>query len=316
MSNITNSLIIPVYKNELNIVCLLAAIGDISVELSNDLEVVFVVDGSPDKSYELLKGSLNNVEFNSKLVLLSKNFGSLSAIRTGLEVATGEYFSVMAADLQEPPELVLTFFNSLKNEEIDLAIGVRDGRDDPLFSKVASILFWYFYKKFVIPDMPNGGIDVFGCNKIFRDNLLKLDESHSSLIAQIFWLGFRKKQVPYKRLKRQLGQSAWTFNKKVNYMMDSIFSFTDLPIKLLIRMGGMGILVFGVLGFVTFMSKILGFIVVPGYTSIFLSIGFIGAINLFGLGVIGSYTWRTFENTKARPLSVILSIEEFNESKK
>jgi len=316
MAVITNSLIIPVYKNELNIPSLLKAIRDMKKELSNDLEVVFVVDGSPDKSYEVLKNSLEKEKFSSKLILLSKNFGSFSAIRTGLEIATGKYYAVMAADLQEPPELAIQFFKILKNELIDIAIGTRDGRNDPYFSKLASNLFWSFYKKFVVTDMPKGGIDVFGCNKAFRDNLLKLDESHSSLIAQIFWLGFRRKQVYYKRIERQVGVSAWTFKKKVTYMMDSIFSFTDLPIKLLTRVGAFGIIVFGVLGLITFVSKIMGLISVPGYTAMFLAIGFFGAINLFGLGIIGSYAWRTYENTKKRPLSVILSVEDFNELKK
>lgn len=312
---ITNSLIIPVYKNELNIPSLLEAMRNMHAELSNDLEVVFVVDGSPDKSYEILKNSLDKEVFSSKLVLLSKNFGSFPAIRAGLQIATGKYFAVMAADLQEPPKLAIDFFRTLHDEPFDVTIGTRDGRDDPFFSQLASNLFWNFYKKFVVTDMPTGGIDVFGCNKAFRDSLLKLDESHSSLIAQIFWLGFRKKQVYYKRLERQLGVSAWTFKKKVTYMMDSIFSFTDLPIKLLTRIGAFGIVIFGILGLITFISKLMGLISVPGYTAMFLAIGFFGAINLFGLGIIGSYSWRTYENTKARPLSIVLNIEEFNESK-
>ncbi len=316
MAMIINSLIIPVYKNELNIPSLLDAIRNMHKELLNDLEVVFVVDGSPDKSYEILKNSLEKEIFSSKLVLLSRNFGSFPAIRTGLQVATGKYFAVMAADLQEPPELAIEFFKTLKNEPIDVAIGTRDGRDDPFLSQLASNLFWNFYKKFVVTDMPTGGIDVFGCNKAFRDSLLKLNESHSSLIAQIFWLGFRRKQVYYKRQERQLGVSAWTFKKKVTYMMDSIFSFTDLPIKLLTRIGALGIIIFGILGFITFISRLMGFIAVPGYTAMFLAVGFFGAINLFGLGIIGSYAWRTYENTKDRPLSVILSLEEFDEFKK
>ncbi|QIR75444.1 glycosyltransferase family 2 protein [Sulfurospirillum diekertiae] len=313
---ITNSLVIPVYKNELNIPSLLEALKKMDTELSNDLEVIFVVDGSPDRSYEILKHSLTNELFSSTLILLSKNFGSFPAIRAGLQAASGEFFAVMAADLQEPPELAIEFFKSLKNELIDVAIGTRDGRADPFLSQLASNLFWNFYKKYIVHEMPSGGIDVFGCNKAFRDQLLKLDESHSSLIAQIFWLGFRRKQVYYKRQERQLGVSAWTLKKKVTYMMDSIFSFTDLPIKMLTRLGAAGIVFFGITGFVTFISKLMGLIAVQGYTATFLATGFFGAINLFGLGIIGSYAWRTYENTKARPLSIILSVEEFNDKLK
>lgn len=315
MANITNSLIIPVYRNELNIPSLLEALRKINAELSNDLEVIFVVDGSPDRSYDILHEHLENERFSSTLVSLSRNFGAFSATRVGFQLAKGKYFAVMAADLQEPLELTINFFKVLKSEPVDVVIGTRDGRSDPFLSQITSKIFWSLYKRFVINDMPAGGIDAFGCNIIFRDQLLRLEESHSSFVAQVFWLGFRRKFISYTRLERQHGVSGWTFKKKVNYMMDSIFSFTDLPIKILTRLGAMGILFFGITGLVTFVSKLIGIIVVQGYTAMFLAIGFFGAINLFGLGIIGSYAWRTYENTKARPLSIVLSIEEFNESK-
>ncbi len=96
----------------------------------------------------------------------------------------------MAADLQEPPELLVTFFSSLAADECDVAIGTRVGRSDPFISRVASGAFWSLYRRLVVRDMPEGGVDVFGCNRNFRDELLKLEESRSSLIALIFWLGF------------------------------------------------------------------------------------------------------------------------------
>lgn len=315
MVNITNSLIIPVYKNELNIPSLLEALRKIHAELSNDLEVVFVVDGSPDRSYNVLQKHLENEPFSSTLVSLSRNFGAFSATRVGFQLAKGKFFAVMAADLQEPLELTINFFKVLKSEPVDVVIGTRDGRSDPFLSQITSNIFWSLYKRFVINDMPAGGIDVFGCNIIFRDQLLRLEESHSSFVAQVFWLGFRRKFISYTRLERQHGVSGWTFKKKVNYMMDSIFSFTDLPIKMLTRLGAVGIIFFGLTGLLTFISKLVGIITVQGYAAMFLAIGFFGAINLFGLGIIGSYAWRTYENTKARPLSIVLSIEEFNKSK-
>ena len=121
-----NSLIIPVYYNQDSLPALLKKIEFIYNKLSQDLEVLFVVDGSPDQSYEILKKNLPKTKYISKIILLSRNFGELNAIRTGLELATGKYISVMSADLQEPPELIINFFLSLKNEPIDLAVGVRE----------------------------------------------------------------------------------------------------------------------------------------------------------------------------------------------
>jgi len=315
MRKIDFSLIIPVYRNELNIPELLKIVKIISGKLQDSIEVLFIVDGSPDKSHEILSNALKTAKIYSKLVLLSRNFGSFSAIRAGLNLANGKYFAVMAADQQEPPELIVQFFTALKKNEADVIIGKRKSRSDPFFAKLSAKCFWYLYRKFIFSEMPSGGIDVFGCNKIFRDTLLTLRESHSSLIAQIFWLGFRRKTAEYERAERKTGVSGWTLKKKIDYMMDSIFAFTSLPVKLLTAAGAAGIILFGGLGLSTFISRLLGIITVPGYTALFLAIGFFGALNVFGIGIIGSYAWRTYENTKNRPESAVLSVKCFNTDK-
>ena len=305
------SIIIPIYKNEESIPHLLKVLVKIREQVDDVLEVVFVVDGSPDRSYEMLNEMLPDSGLNSQLLLLSRNFGSFAAIRTGLEAAHGKYFGVMAADLQEPPELILESFKILETEAFDIVVGTRDARKDPFVSKVSSQIFWYFYKKYIVPEMPIDGVDVFSCNKDFRQQLLKLDEAHSSLVAQIFWLGFRRKTIHYNRVEREHGVSAWTFKKKVTYMMDSVFSFTDLPVKLLTRIGLIGVFFFMITGMATFVSRLLGYIEVPGYAATFLAIGFFGALNLLGLGIIGSYVWRTYENTKQRPNTICMIKKAF-----
>ena len=305
------TLVIPVYRNEGSIPDLLDAVENLHHALNGEMETIFVVDGSPDRCYELLRSALPGKSFQSKLALLSKNFGSFQAIRVGLQLGSGERFAVMAADLQEPPELVLEMDRALRNEPIDVVVGVRDGRKDPLLSRIPSQVFWRLYRRYVVPEIPPGGVDVFGCNRHFRDNLLQLDERHSSLIAQIFWLGFRRKCISYVRQARQHGQSAWTLHKKINYLMDSVFAFTDLPIRLLIRVGGGGAFLAALLGLVVLIAKLLGMITVPGYAVTMLAISFLGAVNLLGLGIVGSYAWRAYENTKGRPLAIVLREENF-----
>ncbi len=299
------SVIIPVYKNEESISRLLQTLEEINANLENQLEVVFVVDGSPDQSYLLLKDALDKLSFPAQLLAHSRNFGSFPAIRSGLMAARGDFFGVMAADLQEPPELLIEFFKSLSADECDVTIGTRIGRNDPFFSRLASGLFWGIYRRLVMPEMPEGGVDVFGCNRLFREQLLKLEESRSSLIALIFWLGFRRKVVGYERQLRQEGKSAWTFRKKLDYMMDSIFAFTDYPIRLLMRIGSISSVLSILLGIIILFAKLSGTIDVPGYAATMLVILFLGALNLFGLGLVGTYAWRAYENTKQRPLSII-----------
>lgn len=298
------SFVIPVYENEASIPRLLEALSNMSRQLDGLMEVVFVVDGSPDQSFDLLRTALNSLEFPAQLLAHSRNFGSFPAIRTGLAAARGEYFGVMAADLQEPPELLFAFFKALALDECDVAIGTRTGRNDPYASRFASELFWRLYRRLVIHDMPEGGVDVFGCNRKFRDQLLKLEESRSSLIALIFWLGFRRKLVSYERLERQEGKSSWTFKKKVDYMMDSIFAFTDYPIRLLIRIGAVGCMLSIVFGVMVLVGHLSGQIAVPGYAATMLVVLFFGMLNLLGLGLVGTYAWRGYENSKKRPLAM------------
>lgn len=305
MEELKYSIIIPVYKNEENIPRLLTALKEMFISLDRKLEAVFVVDGSPDRSFELLKNELEHLPMPTQLIAHSRNFGSFPAIRTGLASARGDFFGVMAADLQEPPELLVQFFKSLANDECDVSIGTRNSRNDPFFSRLASGIFWGLYRKLVVKEMPEGGIDVFGCNNLFRQELLKLEESRSSLIALIFWLGFRRKPISYEREQRLEGKSSWTFSKKVDYMMDSIFAFTDYPIRLLMKIGAIGSFLSIGFALIIASARILGYIEVPGYAATILAVLILGALNLFGLGLVGTYAWRSYENSKHRPLSVI-----------
>lgn len=305
------TLVIPVYLNEGSLPDLLEAVTGLADTLDGQMETVFVVDGSPDRCYEILRRELPMRSFRSKLVLLSRNFGSFAAVRTGLMHGCGERFVVMAADLQEPPELVLRMDGILRGGDVDVVVGVREDRNDPLMSRLPAMIFWGLYRRYVVHDIPAGGVDVFGCNGFFRSTLLQLQESHSSLIAQIFWLGFRRQTVSYVRQERQHGTSAWTLRKKINYLMDSVFAFTDLPIRLLIRLGALGAGGAAVFGLAVIVARLAGAITVPGYAMTAILIVFFSALNLMSLGIVGSYAWRAYENTKARPLAVTLRVEEF-----
>ena len=310
------SIVIPVYRNADSIPDLVAALSAVAKraceELRIKVEVVFVVDGSPDDSHARLTQELPAAPFASQLLVHSRNFGSFAAIRTGLQAAGGEYYAVIAADLQEPPELALQFLDRLLTGQYDVVVGCRENRRDPIGTRLASDIFWRLYKRFIIHDIPEKGVDVFGCNRAFRDRLLTLGEANSSLVGLIFWLGFRRAEVMYERRERQHGKSAWTLKKKVNYLLDSVFSFTDLPIRLLSVFGLFGVIVSVLLGIIVLIAKFFGGIAVPGYAATLLTVVFFGALNSLGLGIIGNYAWRAFENTKGRPLAVVMDVRCFD----
>ena len=299
------TLVVPIYKNEDLIPDLMVAVEGIRRDIGCTFEAVFVVDGSPDLCFIKIKEEISRLNFPSQLILLSKNFGSFSAIRAGLEYGRGRFFGVMAADLQEPPELLIKFHQLLATEKCDVVVGVRRNRSDPFFTKMTANLFWYFYRKYIFREMPVGGVDIFGCNSVFRDHLLQLNESRTSLIAQLFWMGFDREYVVYDRRIRVSGKSSWTMNKKIQYMLDSIFSFSDLPITLLIKTGIIGIIVTVILSIAIILFRFMHLITVPGYVPIMLSILFCSSLNLMGFGIVGVYAWRGYENSKNRPISIV-----------
>jgi len=307
------TVVVPVYGNEGSIELLIDALALIKRRVESDFEAVFVVDGSPDQSYARLKASLPTSGLNAQLITLSRNFGAFSAIRVGLEHARNSIIAVMAADLQEPPELVIDLFKALSKGENDIAMGIRESRADPGLSRFASGSFWTLYRKFVMPDIPKGGVDIFAMTAPIRDRLLQLKESNTSLLAQLFWLGGRRTFVPYQRLRREHGKSGWTLKKKLKYLSDSVFAFTDLPVRLLMGLGSSALVAATGLSTLILVAKLSGWVEVPGYAGTMVTILFFGALNSLGLGVVGAYAWRTFENTKGRPLSVIQSQEHFKE---
>ncbi len=310
------SLIIPVYKNEGTIVPLVAALDHINEQLDSRLHVTFVVDGSPDRSHELLDQQLTEASFAAQLIGLSRNFGSFAAIRMGLTEAPGPYYAVMAADLQEPPELIVEFFQTLVREPIDVVVGSRSERHDPPISRWLAQSYWAIYNRWVQPDMPSGGVDVFGCNEAVRSALLSCGESNSSLVGLLVWLGFRRKSIPYVRHARLNGKSAWTFRKKLRYMLNSIFSFCDLPIRLLTVIGCLGASLSVLVSMIVLTSWALGNITVPGYVPVILTVLFSMFLQMLCLGVIGGYVWQAFENTKGRPQCIPMSHQSYRSHRK
>jgi glycosyltransferase involved in cell wall biosynthesis len=305
------SLVIPVYNNAPNLPRLFNELEQLAARLTTPLEVVFVVDGSPDDSLDILKRHLPAWPIQSQLVELSRNFGSFSAIAAGLGAGTGDHFAVVAADLQEPPELVIEFHRILAAGDADVVLGHRTGRTDPWVSRVVAESFWSLYRRFVVPDMPKGGIDVFGCTRDVRDHLLALKESNTNLIALLLWLGFRRRFVPYERRGRLEGRSAWTVGRKLRYAIDSIFSFTDLPVRALLVLGVVGTTGAVVAGATVLAGWALGRIPVLGYTPLMLGMTFFGGLTALGLGIVGQYLWLSLQNARRRPNFVVKSAANF-----
>ena len=306
------SVVIPVYRNAESIAPLLAALRESIAKIPVPSEVVFVVDGSPDDSAQRLLDALPKAGFASQLLVLSRNFGSINATRAGLEAARGEQFAAIAADLQDPPGILVAFQQRLDSGGADVVFGRRIRRDDPAVSLLLSRAFWGLFRRFVMPEIPEGGVDNFACSKRVRDAIVALGESNTSLVGLLVWVGYPRAFVEYERRKRKHGTSAWSFRRKVRYLLDSVYGFSDLPLRLLGLAGATGLVVSVLLSAFILVMRLVGEIEVPGYTAIMLAVLFFGALNLLGIGVLGGYLWRTFENTKGRANFAVQSRSEFH----
>jgi glycosyltransferase involved in cell wall biosynthesis len=305
------SVIIPIYRSEANLPRLLEELGRIAGRSPLPIEVVLVVDGSPDRSLEILRRDLAGCPFSSVLVSLSRNFGAFNAVRCGLEIASGDFMVMLAADLQEPADLALTFLEVLQTGEADIVFGTPSTRDDPWFDETSSRLFWKAYRRFVLPEVPPAGVHTVGCTRAVRNRLLELREPTTNLIALLFWLGFRRVHIPYDRQQRREGRSAWSLGKKLRYGLDSVFSFTDLPIRVLLAVGVLGTLAAVAFGGLLLAAYAAGRVPVPGYAPTILTIVFFGSITSLGLGIVGQYAWLILQNTRGRPSYLVDRVDHY-----
>ena len=307
-----NSLVVPVYRNEDSVAALIQAIEHIAERVEGEMEAIFVVDGSPDNSHRRLVDSLRASALRARVVEHSRNFGSFAAIRTGMALAQGSHIAVMAADLQEPPELVIEFLHRLSSGEVDVVAGQRMTRDDR--GAWLSNMYWSLYRRFVVPEIPPTGVDVFACSAAVRDVVCSLEAVHTSLVAQLFWVGFRRELVPYNRRPRP-GKSGWTLRRKLRYLSDSVFAFTDLPVRVLWTTGVLGLVLGVAVGVLVLLARALGAITVPGYAPTVLVIVFFGSLNLIGLGIIGSYVWRAYDTVKGRPGAIVRNVVDLRDER-
>lgn len=298
------SIVIPVYYNEDNLRPLYADIREKFIEkIDYDYEIVMVNDGSKDKSYEVMQ-ELAAEDKNIKTMSLSRNFGSHAAVLCGISNCTGDCAVIKAADLQEPTELILEMVDSWKKGN-NVVLAVRDGRDESKGQTFFANLYYKLVQKTALPEMPDQGFDVYLIDRKVINVLKNLDEKNSALTGQILWSGFKTGKVYYRRLAREIGTSRWTLKKKIRLVMDTLFSFTSLPITLVLGVGVLSMFVAAIWAIAVLGNKLAGRIDVSGWTTLFIFSLFSFGMIMMTLGILGEYLWRTFDASRNRPPYII-----------
>ena len=256
-----------------------------------------------DNSYEVMK-QLASRDENVKIISLSRNFGSHAAILCGLSNCTGDCAVVKAADLQEPTEVIHDMVASWKKGN-NVVLAQRDGRDESKGQTFFANFYYKLVQKVALPEMPDQGFDVYLVDRKVITVLDSLDERNSALTGQILWSGFKTDKVLYHRLAREIGKSRWTLKKKVRLVMDTLFSFTSLPISIVLNVGFFSMLGAIIWAVIVLISKLTGGISVSGWTTLFIFNLFAFGVIMMTLGILGEYLWRTFDASRNRPTYII-----------
>lgn len=301
----TLSVVVPVYWNEQSLPALFDKLLEVESQLAAlaiSLQLIFVDDGSGDGSWRTLL-TLKERRQATRLVKLSRNFGAVHASKTGLRYVEGDCFMVVAADLQDPPELIVEMARRW-TEGSKFVICERVAREDPIASRMFSYVYYRLLNLLVMRDYPQGGFDMALMDRALLPHLVNSAKSvFTPLLA--YWLGFKPTVLTYRRPKRMHGRSKWTFSRKFKSFLDVMLGFSVTPIRL---MSAFGVIVAGVsfaYGFSVVVNALIRGIEVPGFASIVALITFLLGIIILMLGVIGEYLWRVFDETNKRPETVV-----------
>lgn len=297
------SIIIPVYYNEMNLHDLYEDLKNKVLSQLKSYELIFVDDGSMDQSFEIIQ-NLKDADKNIQYLKLSRNFGSHAAILAGLNVCTGDCAVMKTADLQEPSDMILEMFEKWKQGN-NVVLAIRQDRNDSIVSNFFSNLYYKIIRQFVLKTMPLGGFDCFLIDRKVIEVLRVMDEKNTSLMGQILWAGFKTDKIYYTRLKREKGKSRWTLQKKIKLVIDSVLSFTHLPVRVMSVIGL--IFFFGSLLWALYLvfMKVYGGIDLEGWTTLMVFNLFSSGLILLMLGIVGEYLWRNFDATRTRPVYIV-----------
>ena len=297
------SIVIPVYFNEMNLHDLYKDLKEKVLDKLKEYELIFVDDGSKDSSYSVML-ELQKEDRNIRCIRLSRNFGSHAAILAGLNECSGDCAVMKTADLQEPSEILLEMFDQWKNG-FNVILAVRSDRNEHFIQKFFSNSYYKLMRRFVLKEMPLGGFDCFLIDRKVIEVLRLMDEKNTSLMGQILWSGFKTTSIYYTRLKREKGKSRWTLTKKIKLVIDSVLSFTHLPIRVMSVVGIIFFLISVAWSLIIIYLKIFGEIQIEGWTTLMVFNLFSSGLILLTLGIIGEYLWRNFDASRNRPVYII-----------
>lgn len=312
------SIIVPCYNEEESLPLFYKEVNKVSETMDEEFEFIFVNDGSKDKTLEVIK-NLSTLDKRCKYINFSRNFGKESAMYAGLELSTGNYITLMDADLQDPPSLLPKMLKLIKEEGYD-SVGTRrvTRKGEPPIRSFFARMFYKIINKMSKVEMVDGARDYRLMTRQMTDAIINLKEYNRYSKGLFSFVGFNTKWLEYENVQRVAGETKWSFWKLFLYAIDGIVAFTTAPLTIAAIMG----LIFCLIAFIMIIVIIVKTIAfgdpTSGWPSLACIIFLVSGVQLFALGIIGQYLSKTYLETKKRPIYIIkeTNISERNNKKK
>jgi dolichol-phosphate mannosyltransferase len=300
------SIVVPVYQNEENLgetVPLLLALRD-RMGQRYELELVFIDDGSSDRSFSVLKEYAAKHPGVIRVVKLARNFGQTPAVQAGLRFARGDCVGIISADLQEPHQVFIDMLEKWEHGA-KFVLGERSAREEGAFHRTVSGIYWALIRRFAFRDFPRLGYDFCLLDRQVVDDINRINEKNSSIFVLIYWLGYEPVRLPVTRRLRDKGRSQWRWWSKLSFTLDTLIGFTYLPARLITFMGfataALCVIYFMYLLAIWFWLRTAP----PGWMTVAGLLTLLGAMLLFSLGIVSEYLLRILDEARKRPPYVV-----------
>ena len=270
-----------------------------------EFEYIFVNDGSSDKTLDIIK-KLSEKDTKVKYISFSKNFGKESAMYAGLEASTGDYVTLMDADLQDPPSLLRNMYDTIKNDGYD-CVGTRrvTRKGEPPIRSFFARIFYKLINKMSKVEMVDGARDYRLMTKQMKDAIISMKEYNRYSKGLFSFVGFNTKWIEYENIERVAGETKWSFWKLFKYAIEGITAFSTVPLILASAIG----IIFCLISFLMIIVIIVKTLILgdetSGWPSLVCIIFMVSGIQLFSIGIIGQYLAKTYLEVKKRPIYII-----------
>lgn len=310
------SLVVPCYNEAENVAAFQNAVMDAFQGCGYDYEIVFVDDGSKDATLHNLRKLYTAQACPVKIVSFSRNFGKEAAIYAGMQQASGDYVSLIDADLQQRPEIVRNMVSILDDKpEYDVVAAYQDRRGESKLLSFFKKSFYSLINRLSDINLKSDASDFRTFRRSVAESILSLGEYHRFSKGIFAWVGYNTCFIPYTACERAAGVSKWSFPKLFNYAVEGIIGYSTKPLRIATFLGGLT--AFAAMLYLIFvvLEKLIMGIDIPGYATIIVLILFLGSIQLVCIGIIGEYVGRSFEQSKNRPVYVAKEILDYNKEK-